>query len=204
MTTTAVQRFYKFHALIYDKTRWMILHGRRGAAEQMGLRGDSSVLEVGCGTGLNFRFVQERIDPQRSKLVGLDFSQDMLRVAEKRVAAAGWPNVELVHGDATQLRLGRQFDAILFGYSLTMIPDWRAALRCAREHLKPAARLVVLDFGRFAGWGPFGGIMRGWLRLNHVETLAPYVEYMRELFPNLEVSQWLGGYCFTAVGRRAE
>ena len=102
------------------------------------------------------------------------------------------------------MRLVRKFDAILFAYSLTMIPDWKAALRCAKEHLKPGGRLAVLDFGRFDGWGPFGGLMRAWLRANHVETLAPYVDYMCDLFPNLEVTPWLGGYCFTAVGRKVD
>lgn len=204
MTNTAVQRFYRFHALIYDKTRWMILHGRRAAIEQMALRPDSQVLEIGCGTGLNFRHVLARLDPRRGRLTGLDFSHDMLRVAEKRVAAAGLSNVDLVQGDATQLGLNRQFDAILFGYSLTMIPDWRAALRGARAHLNRGGRLVVLDFGRFGSWGPLAPLMRAWLRANHVETMAPYVDYMRELFPDLQVQEWLGGYCFTAVGRRSE
>ncbi len=212
MTQSAVQRFYRYHAYVYDSTRWMILHGRRRAVALLGLRADSQVLEIGCGTGLNFRHILEHLNRggagatpagrAAGQLVGLDFSPDMLARAARRVRARGWTNVELVQADAAQLALGRQFDGIFFGYSLTMIPDWAGALARAKEHLRPGGRLVVLDFGRFEHWGPAGAAMRWWLRLNHVETLEPYVEKMQELFGEVNVESWLGGYNFTACARR--
>jgi ubiquinone/menaquinone biosynthesis C-methylase UbiE len=100
------------------------------------------------------------------------------------------------------LSLGRRFDGVLFAYSLSMILDWAMALERAYEHLLPGGRLVVHDFGQFEGWGPFVAVMRGWLRLNHVETLRPYAEKVRELCDSFELYRWLGGYNFTAVGRR--
>jgi ubiquinone/menaquinone biosynthesis C-methylase UbiE len=202
LSQTAVQRFYRYHARVYDSTRWMILHGRRRAVERLRLTPASSVLEVGCGTGLNFRYVLDHLDPQNGRLTGLDFSADMLERAARRVSSRHWDNVALVQGDATTMSLGRRFDGILFAYSLTMIPDWEAALRRACEHLKPGGRLVVLDFGRFAGWGPLGPPMRAWLKANHVLTMRPYLDLLRELFSELEIHHWLGGYNFTAVGRR--
>lgn len=204
MQTSAVQRFYKFHAYVYDFTRWTILHGRKRAVQTMQLRPDSTVLEVGCGTGLNFGHIQSAIDPVQSRLVGLDFSGDMLVQAEKRVASRGWKNVELVQADATQMELNRRFDGILFAYSLTMIPDWEASLERAWAHLAPGGRLVVLDFGAYHGWGPMAPVMRTWLRLNHVETREPYIERMQEICGNGSVSHWLGGYNFTAVARRGD
>jgi ubiquinone/menaquinone biosynthesis C-methylase UbiE len=200
---TAVQTFYRYHAYVYDWTRWMILHGRRRAVARLELRPDSDVLEVGCGTGLNFRYLLAQLDPGCGRLVGLDFSPDMLGRARRRIAARGWSNVELLEADAAALELDRRFDGILFAYSLTMIPDWRAAIARAHQHLKPGGRLVVLDFGQFRRWGPLGALMRGWLRLNHVETLREYEDRLRDVFPALDVHHWLGGYNFTAVGRRS-
>lgn len=199
---SSVQRFYRLHAYVYDGTRWMILHGRRRAVERLALAPDSQVLEIGCGTGLNFRLITGHLDAARGRLVGLDFSADMLRRAERRVAALGLTNVELLRGDATHLRLGRTFDAVLFAYSLTMIPDWRAAVDGAVAHLRPGGRLVVLDFSRFAGWGPLAPLWRGWLRANHVETLTRYEDRLRKVLTDVSVSYWLGGYNFTAVGRK--
>ncbi len=202
MSESAVQRFYRFQAAIYDSTRWTILHGRRRAAAALNLRPNSTALEIGCGTGLNFPYLLAYLDPNEGRLVGLDFSADMLERAERRRARRGWRNVELVQGDATALDLGRQFDAIFFGYSLTMIPDWVAALDRAIEHLAPAGTLVVLDFSRFVGWGPLAPLMRGWFRLNHVETLRPYEDELGKRLDRYTVHYWLGGYNFTAVGRK--
>lgn len=204
MAQTAVQRFYRYHAYVYDSTRWMILHGRARAVERLELRPDDRVLEVGCGTGLNFRLLRERLDPHAGHLTGLDFSEDMLRVAQRRTESAGWSNVELIQADASTMNLGQKFDAILLAYSLTMIPDWKAALERAREHLRPGGRLVVLDFGRFQSWGPLGPVMRTWLRLNHVDTLAGYEERLKEMFADAQVQHWLGGYNFTALAHRGE
>lgn len=202
MAHGAVQTFYRQHAGIYDWTRWAILHGRGRAVARLQLPRAGRVLEVGCGTGLNFRFLQAALDPVQGRIVGLDFSADMLRVAERRLASARWANVELQQADATAMRFAEKFDGVLFAYSLTMIPEWPAALARAAEALKPGGRAVVLDFSRFHGWGPLAPAMRAWLRANHVETLRPYEEQMREHFAELDVFYWLGGYNFTAVGRK--
>lgn len=199
-----VQRFYRWHAHFYDQTRWLILHRRRQAVAALDIRPDSQVLEVGCGTGLNFALSLARLDAGRGgRLVGLDFSADMLERARRRVRRAGWTNVELVQADATTMDLGRTFDRILLAYSLTMIPDPRAALTRARAHLEPDGVLVVLDFGRFGRWGPAGALMRAWLQANHVETTRPYAQVLRELFEQVEIEDWLGGYCFIARATRS-
>ncbi len=127
----------------------------------------------------------------------------MLAKARRRLTANGWSNVELVEGDATAVTFPEPFDGILFAYSLTMIPDWKAALDRACQNLRPGGRLVVLDFATFDGWGPLALVARAWLRLNHVETRRPYLERLRELFPDLEVWHRLGGYHFTAAGTRS-
>ncbi len=180
----------------------MILHGRRQAVGRLALKPDSRVLEVGCGTGLNFRHILDQLAPQRGSLVGLDFSSDMLRRAAQRCGRLGWTNVSLVEADATRLSYRGEFDAILFAYSLTMIPDWRAALHCAVDALRPGGRLVVLDFSRFHAWGPLAPVMRAWLRANHVETLTRYEDEFQTLLRDATVRYWLGGYNFTAVGRK--
>ncbi|MCG3127552.1 MAG: Ubiquinone/menaquinone biosynthesis C-methyltransferase UbiE [Phycisphaerae bacterium] len=203
MTQTAVQRFYRFHAYVYDFTRWMILHGRARAVAMLRLRPDSAVLEIGCGTGLNFRHVLQYLDPSCGRLTGLDFSADMLERARRRVARHDWRCVELVQDDASTFSRDQRYDAILFAYSLTMIPDWPGALRRAREHLRPGGRVAVLDFGMFSGWGPLKPVMRGWLKLNHVQTHESYVEEMRKVFGNVRVQHWLGGYNFTAISENA-
>lgn len=196
---SAIQRFYRRQARIYDATRWIMLHGRRTAVARLALQPGNSVLEVGCGTGLNFRHVLSYLDPARGRLTGLDFSEPMLERAKRRAARNGWKNVTLVHGDATARKFPEPFDAVLFAYSLSMIPDWRAAVQNARAHLNPAGRLVVLDFGPFTGWGPLGPAMRAWMGWYGVLTTRPYEAGLREMFGKVEVDRLGGNYCFIAV-----
>lgn len=199
-TFDPVQGFYRFHAPIYDLTRWMFLFRRNAAIRAMELEPHHKVLEIGCGTGLNFPRVAPQLDPQQDGiLVGLDFSEAMLERARRRVASRGWTHVACVQGDASTMQLQRRFDRILFSYSIAMIPDWRGALDRAREHLAIDGCLVVLEFGRFDGWPIVGGLARTWLRLNHVDVVQPYAEALRERFEEVRVEPWLGGYAFVAV-----
>jgi S-adenosylmethionine-diacylgycerolhomoserine-N-methlytransferase len=68
------------------------------------------------------------------------------------------------------------FENVLFSYSLSMIPDWRAALAAGSQGLSPAGRLHVVDFGDLTGLGRLAErAMRAWLRLFHV---TPRVEFL--------------------------
>lgn len=189
-----VRRFYRTQARIYDLTRWAVLYGRRRAVDRLEIQPDHDVLEIGCGTGLNLRHVLARLDPTRGTLTGLDFSPHMLARAHRRVARHAWRNVELIEADAAAMNLGRTFDRLLIAYSLSMIPDWQQALRCARDHLADDGRLVILDFGTFRSWGPLAPAIRAWLRLHHVTVDRPWPDFMRKEFRRAEVHTCLGGY----------
>lgn len=201
MKADPVQRIYRIHAHFYDWTRWAFLFGRRAAAAALAPPPGGAVLEIGCGTGLNFRSILRHLGPD-GRLTGLDFSAPMLVKARKRIARRRWKNVLLARGDASRIRFRRSFDAVLFAYSLTMIPDWERALALACEHLAPGGRLVVLDFATFGGWGPLGLLLRSWLRLHHVETAPPYIERLRTLLPDLAVRHFLGQGYFVAAGTK--
>ena len=197
-----VQGFYRFHAPIYDLTRWLFLHRRKAAVRAMQLQPHHNVLEIGCGTGLNFALVAKHLDPTRGgALVGLDFSEAMLQRARLRVARRNWPYVTCIQADASTMQFDRRFDRIFFSYSITMIPDWRAALDRTREHLAPDGRVVLLDFGRFERWPVIGSVCRAWLRLNHVDVMQPFVDALRERFKQVNVESWLGGYAFVAIAQ---
>ncbi len=180
----------------------MILRHRRDAIEQLRTRPDSRILEIGCGTGLNFSHLTPLLDPKQGALIGADFSEPMLRRAQTRVDRHQWTNVHLVLTDASNMHFTQQFDAVLFSYSLTMVGDWRRAIQNAYDHLNPGGRVVVLDFGDFARWGLLRPLMRLWLRANHVDISRPYLGGLQQLFADLHVSRWLGGYGFVAAGTR--
>lgn len=151
---------------IYDLTRKYYLLGRDRLIARLGVPPGGTVLEVGCGTGRNLIAVAKRYPTAR--LYGLDISEEMLTTARAKVAAAGFADrITLKQADATdfdaQALFGlAQFDRVFFSYTLSMIPDWRAALGQGARATGGALHLV--DFGQFEAlpkW--FGRMMFAWL-----------------------------------------
>src|SRR5262249_28186030 len=82
-----------------------------------------------------------------NKIYVLDVSRSLLEVAKKRAIAKGWTNVEAVEADATAFRPSSgPVDVVTFSYSLTMIPDWFAAIENALAILRPGGLIGVVDF----------------------------------------------------------
>lgn len=69
------------------------------AVEALHLQKGDTVVEIGCGTGLNFSLLQDRIGPQ-GRIIGVDMTDAMLDQARARIAKHDWDNVELIQCDA--------------------------------------------------------------------------------------------------------
>ena len=118
---------------------------RKKAVAAMKLQPGGSVLEIGCGTGINFTHI-EKLVGQQGHIVGLDFTAAMLAKARVRIHKSGWSNIALVQADARS-ELGRVglFDAVLCSFVLTTLENPASVLSRARDVLRPGGRLVVLD-----------------------------------------------------------
>ncbi len=130
-----------------------------------------SVLEMGCGTGRNLVAVGRRHPDAR--LYGFDISGEMLKTAHRNVERSGL-GIRLAEGDAClfdpKAAFGEaSFDRVYFSYTLSMIPDWTAALAHGLSLVKDGGRLSVVDFGFCEGLGaPVRSLLHGWLTLFHV------------------------------------
>lgn len=151
-----LDRRYRLAAPSYDLLSGEAVYraGRRLGATGLDLTPGAVVLDVGCGTGLNFPLLQEAVGPA-GRVVGLDASAAMLGQAARRGLREGWTNVDLVLADARSVdpatlvaRAGRPIDAALATYALSLMPGWRAAWRTMVEATTAEARLAVVDMAR--------------------------------------------------------
>lgn len=117
---------------------------RQLAVKQLQLQPGGSVLDLSCGTGANFPYLQEQIGPT-GRLVGVDYTQAMLDEARRLVEQRGWQNVELAYADAATLDLHEEFDGVLWTLAASVVPGWQTALERVVSHLRPGGRLVVAD-----------------------------------------------------------
>lgn len=106
-------------------------------------RGDC-VVELGCGTGLNFPLLIEQIG-SGGRLIGVDMTPEMLASARKRVERFGWKNVELVQSNIAEYEFPEGVKGVLstgvFGY----VAEYDRVIKAASHALVPGGRLVILD-----------------------------------------------------------
>jgi ubiquinone/menaquinone biosynthesis C-methylase UbiE len=107
------QLAYREDAHRYDARTELFAAYRRGLVELLPLRPGDVVLDVGCGTGLCFAALRERVGPD-GVIVGVDAAPDMLDLAARRAAEQGWRNVTLHRAAAEDLELARPVDHVLF------------------------------------------------------------------------------------------
>lgn len=149
------RRRYNVLARVYDQVtleEFVYRRARRRAVELLGLSAGETVIDVGCGTGLSLGSLREAVGPTGA-VVGIDLSEGMLDQASRRVVREGWPNVYLLHADASRLAdiaLPPSIPepaAALFALSLSVMSDPLAALLSAAQTLPAGARIAVMDAG---------------------------------------------------------
>ncbi|MCU0895213.1 MAG: class I SAM-dependent methyltransferase [Rhodospirillales bacterium] len=180
-----MDRIYRRQRHLYDATRKYYLLGRDRLIEELDPPPGGAVLEIGCGTGRNL-VAAAKAYPGAS-FFGLDVSRLMLETAASGIGRSGLSSrIRLAQGDAggfcPQALFARPaFDRVFFSYSLSMIPDWRAAIDAALGAVAPGGRLHLVDFGRQEGLpAPFRALLYAWLRRFHVAPDAAHAEALRQ------------------------
>lgn len=104
-------------------------------------RAGGPVLELACGSGQ----LLEPIAQSGQRVVGLDYSADMLRTAQERLQTAG-ATAELVKGDMRDFDLDERFALVYVARNsllhLHRTDDLLACLRTVRRHLQPGGAFM--------------------------------------------------------------
>lgn len=173
--------YYHLQAPIYDFTRWMFLFGRGQIVRDLDLKAGEVIVEVGCGTGRNLPLIRSAIG-DAGEVIGIDCADRMLDKARERIRKFGWKNVRIVDHEYGWNTVTRgEADAVLFSYSLSMIPSWQSALNCAREELKTNGRIGIVDFCS-GTQGHFSHLFAKWMSWNHVDVERTYREVLHRHF----------------------
>lgn len=137
-------RRYDFATILFRLVGLRMQTYRSETVDLLDLTPGDTVLELGCGTGLNFPLILEKIGPQ-GKLIGVDIAPGMLEVARRKTRKNNWKNIELIESDLTSFNFPIGVNAIfatgVFGY----IPEYDRVIVKAYTALSSGGHFAILD-----------------------------------------------------------
>src|SRR4029077_3082452 len=102
-----------------------------------------SLLDLGTGTGR----MLELLGPGLERGLGIDLSLDMLALARARLDRAGLRHCSVRHGDIYDVAMPQDtIDVVIIHQVLHFLDDGARAIHEAARVLRPAGRLLVVDF----------------------------------------------------------
>jgi demethylmenaquinone methyltransferase / 2-methoxy-6-polyprenyl-1,4-benzoquinol methylase len=129
----------------YDRMNLLMSGGRDGRWRRLGVRASGmapggAALDVCCGTG-DFAVELRRTVGPSGRVVGLDFSPQMLDVARRKCPAVEW-----IVGDALQLPFSAdEFDAACVGFGVRNLSDPGRGFAEMSRVVRPGGRVVCLE-----------------------------------------------------------
>ena len=179
------------------------------AVRALGLRPGASMIDLACGTGLNFPLIEDLVG-RDGRIVGVDLTDAMLAQARRRIAANGWSNISLVQADAATFDFPTGVDAILSTYALSQVPECALVIAHGAAALSGTGRWVVLDLkvpDSTPSWLTRLGrtVVRPYADIDQWVVRRPWEVIgaaMREELVDLSWTELFFGTAFLAAGRR--
>ena len=151
MTASKEERVHRVFEKIsdqYDRMNSVIsfqqhIRWRKDTMNRLNVFPGAKALDVCCGTGDWTVSLAQAAGPA-GKVVGLDFSENMLKVGREKVKS--FSNTELIHGNAMDLPFpDGQFDFVTIGFGLRNVPDYMQVLKEMNRVLKPGGKVACLE-----------------------------------------------------------
>jgi len=137
-------KFYDISANLYYLIGFRELAYRRQAVTALNLQPGDTVVEIGCGTGLNFPLLQQAVGAT-GRIIGIDLTDAMLAQARHRALIHGWTNVDLVQSDAAEYKFPDNIGGILSTFAITLSPDYDQIIQRGARALASEKRCAILD-----------------------------------------------------------
>lgn len=109
------------------------------------VRSGESVLDIGCGAGVDDFFAAMMVGPQ-GRVAGIDIVPEMIEKATKNLEETGITNVSFQLASAESLPFeDESFHVVISNGALNLVPDKSKALAEALRVMKPGGRLMIAD-----------------------------------------------------------
>ncbi len=176
---------------------------RKLAVKILELKKGNTVLDLACGTGLNFKYLEDAVG-SNGKIIAFDYSNEMLTAAKQRAEKNNWKNIIFFQGDAAQLSLNTKVDGILSTLGISAIPQHKEALRKAFDVLGENKRISILDAQLPSGfWSIFNPLIayiyKHWASWDYTKNIS---EDLQQLTVDTKTKRYNGGTIYITYGTK--
>jgi demethylmenaquinone methyltransferase/2-methoxy-6-polyprenyl-1,4-benzoquinol methylase len=118
---------------------------RKNVEQEISANRFGHILDVCCGTGA--MTLALATNNPAAEVVGVDFSHNMITIANHHAAEKALGNVEFFCEDANELHFSDgYFDCVVVSFGLSGIPDYDKFLREMNRVLIPGGSIFILDY----------------------------------------------------------
>ena len=163
------RRQYDKLARLYDAGLWLyrlagfrIAAYRRSAVDALKLERGQTVIDLGCGTGLNFPLLREAVG-ESGRIIGVDISGGMLERARRRAQRNGWHNIELVEDDMREYHFEPSAAGVIATLALGTVPDYERIVENMVTQLPCDARIANVELKWPERWPHWLASLAAWL-----------------------------------------
>lgn len=146
-----IAKYYDYIVRVFRLLGYDYVTYRSRAISALHLKRGQAVVELGCGTGINFPKIIQNIGKE-GRLIGVDLTPEMLEIADQKVKKEGWTNVELIKADMANYDFPENVDAIISTGAFGWLDNPEQVIKKACSALNPGGRFVLLDLKRPNRW----------------------------------------------------
>jgi demethylmenaquinone methyltransferase/2-methoxy-6-polyprenyl-1,4-benzoquinol methylase len=204
-TYQKISRRYDWHMRVYNLVGLRIAEYRRHAVDLLNLKPGDRVVDLGCGTGLSFPHIMERIGPD-GHLTGVDMTTGMLACARERCDRAGWHNIELVQSEIGSYKFPQDINAVISTGVMGYVLEYDHVIQATAQALVPDGRLVIVDAKQPDSWPSW--LFKLLFKIK--KPLGLSIEYfdnrswesVERHFPKTAIEERYGGWVYFTVGSK--
>jgi SAM-dependent methyltransferase len=156
-------------------------------AKQIGLRGDESLLDIGCGPGL----LAVGFAPFVRRCTGLDPEPGMVAAAKAAAAEAG-VSLSLIHGRIEEFPTTQTYDVITIGRALHWL-ERSTTLRVLERIVSHSGRILIC--GASSVETPESPWVKAYAEVRRAWAAGPDEKHYR-----IDPEEWFAGSSFRALG----